>query len=201
MTDTSTAARPVVAVIGGGYGGFAVAKGLDEFADVTLVEPRDAFVHNVAALRALVEPEWLPAIFLPYDRLPANGRVVTGTGRRDRRRPNPAVLGRRTHPRLRRPRHRVDLPLPGQDGHRRHCCRHQPLPAEPRRARACRTGPDRRRRPDRARACGRDRRPLAGEADHDSRARARHPRRPIQTGTSRRSAPPTRAARRRVRSR
>ena len=46
------------------------------FADVTLVEPRDAFVHNVAALRALVEPEWLPRIFLPYDRLLANGRVV-----------------------------------------------------------------------------------------------------------------------------
>lgn len=65
-----------MAVIGGGYGGVPVAKGLDEFADVTLVEPRDAFVHNVAALRALVEPEWLPAIFLPYDRLLANGRVV-----------------------------------------------------------------------------------------------------------------------------
>jgi NADH dehydrogenase FAD-containing subunit len=76
MTDTSTPARPAVAVIGGGYGGFAVAKGLDEFADVTLVERRDAFVHNVAALRALVEPEWLPAIFLPYDHLLANGRVV-----------------------------------------------------------------------------------------------------------------------------
>ncbi|HEX4671593.1 MAG TPA: FAD-dependent oxidoreductase [Solirubrobacteraceae bacterium] len=66
-----------MAVIGGGYGGFAVAKGLDEFADVSLVEPRDAFVHNVAALRALVEPEWLPAIFLPYDRLLAVGRVVS----------------------------------------------------------------------------------------------------------------------------
>ncbi len=65
-----------MAVIGGGYGGFAVAKGLDAFAEVTLVEPRDAFVHNVAALRALVEPDWLPAIFLPYDRLLTNGRVV-----------------------------------------------------------------------------------------------------------------------------
>ena len=65
-----------MAVIGGGYAGFAVAKGLDALADVTLVEPRDAFVHNVAALRALVDPEWLPTIFLPYDRLLANGRVV-----------------------------------------------------------------------------------------------------------------------------
>jgi apoptosis-inducing factor 2 len=65
-----------VAVIGGGYAGFAVAKGLDALADVTLVEPRDAFVHNVAALRALVDPEWLPTIFLPYDHLLADGRVV-----------------------------------------------------------------------------------------------------------------------------
>jgi apoptosis-inducing factor 2 len=68
--------RPTAAVIGGGYGGFAAAKGLDEFADVTLVEPRDAFVHNVAALRALVEPEWLETIFLPYDKLLASGRVL-----------------------------------------------------------------------------------------------------------------------------
>ena len=56
--------------------GTIAAKALDEFADVTLVEPRDAFVHNVAALRALVDPDWLPRIFFPYDRLLANGRVV-----------------------------------------------------------------------------------------------------------------------------
>ncbi len=76
MTNASADARPTVAVIGGGYGGTTAAKALDEFADVTLVEPRDAFVHNVAALRALVEPDWLPRIFLPYDRLLVNGRVV-----------------------------------------------------------------------------------------------------------------------------
>jgi apoptosis-inducing factor 2 len=76
MSDRSRDARPTVAVVGGGYGGAAVAKPLDEFTRVTLVEPRDAFVHNVAALRALVEPEWLPRIFLPYDRLLANGRVL-----------------------------------------------------------------------------------------------------------------------------
>lgn len=74
-TDTETAS-PTVAVIGGGYAGYAAAKGLDEFADVTLVEPRDAFVHNVAALRALVEPDWLEDIFLPYDHLLTNGRVL-----------------------------------------------------------------------------------------------------------------------------
>ncbi len=76
MTGTGSTERPTVAVIGGGYGGFKAAKALDEFTDVTLVEPRDAFVHNVAALRALVDPEWLSRIFLPYDKLLANGRVV-----------------------------------------------------------------------------------------------------------------------------
>jgi apoptosis-inducing factor 2 len=69
-------ARPSVVVIGGGYGGSSAAKALDEFMDVTLVERRDAFVHNVAALRALVDPAWLPRIFFPYDRLLANGRVL-----------------------------------------------------------------------------------------------------------------------------
>jgi apoptosis-inducing factor 2 len=76
MSTTGSVGSPAVAVIGGGYGGFNAAKALDEFTEVTVVEPRDAFVHNVAALRALVEPEWLPRIFLPYDRLLENGRVL-----------------------------------------------------------------------------------------------------------------------------
>src|SRR5215469_8238381 len=46
--------RPSVVVIGGGYGGVTTAKELDDVADIVLVEPKDAFVHNVAALRALV---------------------------------------------------------------------------------------------------------------------------------------------------
>jgi NADH dehydrogenase FAD-containing subunit len=68
--------RPTVVVIGGGYGGVALAKALDPDVDVVLVEPKDAFVHNIGALRALVEPAFLPKIFMPYDRLLANGRVV-----------------------------------------------------------------------------------------------------------------------------
>jgi NADH dehydrogenase FAD-containing subunit len=68
--------RPTVVVIGGGYGGINVAKALDPEVEVVLVEPKDAFVHNIGALRAVVDPEFLPKIFLPYDRLLANGRVV-----------------------------------------------------------------------------------------------------------------------------
>jgi NADH dehydrogenase FAD-containing subunit len=68
--------KPTVVVVGGGYGGTAVAKGLDETHDVVLVEPKDAFMHNIAALRALVDPSWLPKIFLPYEGLLTKGRLV-----------------------------------------------------------------------------------------------------------------------------
>ena len=68
--------QPTVVVIGGGYGGVNVAKALDADVDVVLVEPKDAFVHNIGALRALVDPTFLPKIFFPYDRLLAHGRVA-----------------------------------------------------------------------------------------------------------------------------
>jgi NADH dehydrogenase FAD-containing subunit len=75
MIDTSSE-RASVVILGGGYGGINAAKALDDVADVTLVDPTEAFVHNVAAWRALVEPEWLDRIFLPYEHLLANGRFV-----------------------------------------------------------------------------------------------------------------------------
>ena len=76
MTESDQVGRPTVVVVGGGYGGIAVAKALDETSDVVLVEPKDAFMHNIAALRALVDPSWLPRIFFPYAGLLTNGRVV-----------------------------------------------------------------------------------------------------------------------------
>ncbi|MET8865156.1 FAD-dependent oxidoreductase [Nonomuraea sp. NPDC004580] len=76
MSQTPAGTRPSVVVLGGGYGGHKVAKLLDDVADVTLVDPSDAFVHNVAAWRALVEPEWLDRIFLPYRRLLEHGRFL-----------------------------------------------------------------------------------------------------------------------------
>ncbi|NUR84782.1 MAG: FAD-dependent oxidoreductase, partial [Nonomuraea sp.] len=65
-----------VTVIGGGYGGVSVAKALDGVADVTLVEPRCTFVHNVATLRAVVDPAWTDRLFIPYGGLLNRGRVV-----------------------------------------------------------------------------------------------------------------------------
>lgn len=75
MHDSSPE-RPSVAVIGGGYAGVSAAKALDEIADVILVDPTEAFVHNIAAWRSLVEPEWLERIFFPYTHLLANGRFI-----------------------------------------------------------------------------------------------------------------------------
>jgi NADH dehydrogenase FAD-containing subunit len=77
MTELSPSTRrPSALVVGGGYGGINAAKALDDVADVTLVDPTEAFVHNVAAWRTLVEPEWLDRIFLPYAHLLANGRFL-----------------------------------------------------------------------------------------------------------------------------
>lgn len=75
MTGTS-AARPSVVVLGGGYGGINVAKELDEVAEVSLVDPAEAFFHNIAALRALADPRWLDRILLPYRHLLSSGRFV-----------------------------------------------------------------------------------------------------------------------------
>src|SRR5918992_1673989 len=65
-----------VVVVGGGYGGATAAKALDDVADVILVDPRDSFVHNVAALRALVDPQWVDRVFYPYDGLLGRGRWI-----------------------------------------------------------------------------------------------------------------------------
>jgi apoptosis-inducing factor 2 len=67
-----------VATVGGGYAGFNLARLLDAHTDVTLIEAREAFVHNVAAIRATVEPDLLDRIVIPYDRLLKRGRIVQG---------------------------------------------------------------------------------------------------------------------------
>lgn len=71
-----------VTVVGGGYGGITVAGGLDDVAEVTLVEQKDQFVHHAAALRAAVDDIWTHTIFMPYSRLLKHGRVVHGEATR-----------------------------------------------------------------------------------------------------------------------
>jgi apoptosis-inducing factor 2 len=76
VSSMSDREAPNVVVVGGGYGGIAVAQALDKAAEVVLVEPKDAFEHNVAALRALVDPSWSDRIHFPYDGLLKRGRVI-----------------------------------------------------------------------------------------------------------------------------
>jgi len=45
-----------IVIVGGGYAGTQLARALDAFAEVVLVEPKEAFVHNVAVIRAVVDP-------------------------------------------------------------------------------------------------------------------------------------------------
>lgn len=68
-----------VVVVGGGYAGTTVAQLLDETCQVTLLEKKDAFFHNIGALRAVVNEDWIEKLFIPYDRLLKRGRVVHET--------------------------------------------------------------------------------------------------------------------------
>lgn len=67
-----------ILIVGGGYAGTTLARALDAVAEVVLIEPREAFVHNVAAIRAIVDPSITDRIILPYDRLLKRGKVVRG---------------------------------------------------------------------------------------------------------------------------
>ncbi|MFI6787364.1 NAD(P)/FAD-dependent oxidoreductase [Nonomuraea sp. NPDC050383] len=68
--------RRTVAVIGGGYGGSAVAKALESEADVILVDPREAFINTAGSLRALTRPEWGSNMFFPYKQWLTRGTVL-----------------------------------------------------------------------------------------------------------------------------
>ncbi|CAJ1066659.1 apoptosis-inducing factor 2 [Xyrichtys novacula] len=56
-----------VVVVGGGFGGIAAAQQLKSGGfSFTLIDMRDAFHHNVAALRASVKPGFAQRTFIPY---------------------------------------------------------------------------------------------------------------------------------------
>ncbi|MFF2523414.1 NAD(P)/FAD-dependent oxidoreductase [Streptomyces liangshanensis] len=71
----TTSARRVV-VVGGGYAGIKLARGLDEIAQVTLIDLKEVFFHRIASLRASTDPAWTHAPFIPYDRLLDRGQVL-----------------------------------------------------------------------------------------------------------------------------
>ena len=58
--------------------GIECAKLLDKSNDffVVLIDRKSYFLHNVATLRATVEPEFAEKIMVPYDRLLAHGSFL-----------------------------------------------------------------------------------------------------------------------------
>jgi apoptosis-inducing factor 2 len=65
-----------VAVIGGGYGGAAVAKALESEADVVLIDPRDSFINTAGSLRALAQPDWAGNMFFPFGTVFSRAKVI-----------------------------------------------------------------------------------------------------------------------------
>lgn len=65
-----------IAIVGGGFLGAELARGLEAHAHVTLIEQNSHFVHAPAMLRALVTPELLERALIPYDRLLQRGQLV-----------------------------------------------------------------------------------------------------------------------------
>lgn len=65
-----------VVIIGAGYGGAALAKELEDHADVVLIDPRDAFVNVAGSLRAVTQPDWAGNMFFPLDELLARGTHI-----------------------------------------------------------------------------------------------------------------------------
>jgi len=55
-----------VLIVGGGYGGIKLASELKGRGNFTLIDPKDAFHHNMAALRAAVVPGFSNKTFIPY---------------------------------------------------------------------------------------------------------------------------------------
>ncbi len=65
-----------IAIVGGGYIGFRLAKALENEADITLIEQRSHFVHAAAMIRAMVDPSILELALIPYDKLLQRGTWV-----------------------------------------------------------------------------------------------------------------------------
>ena len=66
LSEESLKSKHVV-IIGGGYGGCELAAQLKkQGVPFTLIDPKDYFHHNVAALRAAVFPEWMAKSVIKY---------------------------------------------------------------------------------------------------------------------------------------
>lgn len=65
-----------VIIVGGGYAGVTAATQLDQYCQVTLIDPKDAFHHAVGSLRSVVEPSFIKKILIPYENSIPNGTFI-----------------------------------------------------------------------------------------------------------------------------
>lgn len=65
-----------VVIVGGGYGGVKLAIDLDSYCKVVLIDPKDAFHHNMAGLRCIVEPSFVNKTLIPYEGVLKHGSFV-----------------------------------------------------------------------------------------------------------------------------
>lgn len=79
MGQNSSTPKPLVVIVGGGYGGLSLAKKLETQANVLLIDKKNYFFHNIAALRAAVNATFVPKIMIPYEFALQSGRFLQGT--------------------------------------------------------------------------------------------------------------------------
>ncbi len=191
MTGSNLAGKPTVVVVGGGYGGIAVAKALDETqrCGAGRAEGRLHAQHCRSAGTGgpiLASEDLSPVCGAAHQRPSGSGPC-----RRGRPAPGGDGVGRGDRGRLRRIGHGVEVPVPGQDGPRRHPPRPGAGPPRPPGAHPGRSGPTGRRGPGRHRARRRDSSRVAGEVDRPPRRRRRDSRRSVQARAEGRTPTPT----------
>lgn len=70
--------KPVVLVIGGGYAGLTITQALEKKFNVVVIDRKDYFFHNIAALRPVAEPDYERLICIPYDRAFKRASIIKG---------------------------------------------------------------------------------------------------------------------------
>ena len=79
-SSSSSSSTPKIAcqlvIVSGGYDGVQLAVELDSYCKVVLIDPKDAFHHNVGALRAIVEPAFIKKTLIPYEEMLKNAHLL-----------------------------------------------------------------------------------------------------------------------------
>ena len=68
--------KPKVVIVGGGFVGTKIAQDLDKDFNVVVLDKKKVFFNNIAALRPVVQPEFVARLFVPLDRALKNGKFV-----------------------------------------------------------------------------------------------------------------------------